>query len=204
MIKGFLGIMEMFASFVLLNLLLFVYSLLIITFIPALAAAIETMHKWKKEGLSPYFIHSFHTSFKKHAGKTSLTLSGIWFAGLTILAADAWLAASFVMAMADVLYVTAILFFVMWLLMMPYMTVQTMKTDLNVIGIIKNSFLLLWIEWKRSLAMLAIFAACLTGVLIMPFISLITGSLLAISIYSIFIPVIRTYYTAPLPREVME
>ncbi|MEW9502787.1 DUF624 domain-containing protein [Jeotgalibacillus marinus] len=202
--KGFLGVMEMFASFVLLNIMLFFYSLLFVTFIPALAATMEIMHKWKKEGLTPYFLKSFHSSFKKHAHATSLLISGIWIAGLVVLALDAWFSATIVMPLSDVLYVFSVLFFFIWLLMLPYIIVQVMRVDLTIRGVLKNSFFLLWIEWKRTFLMLLVLILLSVGIMMSPFILIISGSLFAISIYSIFLPIISTYYLSPKSREVYE
>ncbi|PPA71018.1 DUF624 domain-containing protein [Jeotgalibacillus proteolyticus] len=202
--QGFLGVMEMFASFVLLNVMFFVYSLALITFIPALAATIETLHSWKKKGLNPYFAKSFHQSFKKHANTTALSLSGLWAAGLLILAADIWLVTAIDMKFSDTILAAASIAFIVWLMMLPYMTVHVMKVELKFLPILKNSFLLLWIEWKRTVLLFFMFVIGAAGILTMPFLLLISGSLLAISVYSIFMPMLAAYYVSPHSGEALK
>lgn len=202
--KGFIGIMEMFASFVVLNVLLFCYSLFLVTFIPALAAAIEIMHKWKHEGLTPYFLKNFHSYFKKHAHRKSTFSSGIWIAGAAVLAIDACLAATISTSYSDLLYAFSMLFLLGWVLMVPYITIQLMKVELNPAHVFKNSFFLLWIEWKKTLAMLLFTIALAASIMILPFLLILAGSLVAIFFYSLFLPIISTRNLSTDFKEVLE
>ncbi len=188
----FFRILNIFAHFVLLNLLWLLCALPVITLIPATSALFSVVRQWLISGIdagsTQLFFHYFKANFKR-----SFSIGLLWLLAGLILFIDFYLVSQ-VQFTGDFFVLILIIFAsIIYLFVTLYSLCIMAHYELTVMETLKNALFLSVSHLLRSVLSLLIIGLALVLVFYLPFMIFIVGSVLAFILYNIFhtIPVVK-------------
>lgn len=182
---------ELFGSFLLLNLMWLLFSLPVITLFPSTSAMFEVIKKWKAEGVDSWVFQPFFQAFKKHF-KLSVTLEIIWLAILASLSVDLYFLGHVHFPGRGFLLVILFMFFLVYGLMSVHLFSLIVRATLTLGSLLKNALLLALGKLFTSLTTLIVVLAMVALALHFPIAILMLGSLTAFLLYSVSLKVLHS------------
>jgi uncharacterized membrane protein YesL len=178
-------ILTVFSYFFLLNIMWFVSCLFIVTVFPATTAMFGTVRKWIREGFDVGIFHVYFQQFKENF-KKSFLIGLMWTVAFVIIYLD--LTIVFQNEFPGKSLLVAVLFFFGIILAFTtvYVFFVLVNYELSIIHTLKNSLLLSISKMNYTVLFIGMILLTLVLVYYFPFFLLISGSLLAFSMYGIF------------------
>jgi uncharacterized membrane protein YesL len=178
-------ILTVFSYFFLLNVMWFVSCLLVVTIFPATTAMFGTVRKWIREGFDVGIFHVYFQQFKENF-KKSFLIGLMWIIAFMILYLDLFIV--FQNEFPGKSLLVAILFF--FCIILAFTTVYVffvlVNYELSIIHTLKNSLLLSISKMNYTVLFIGMILLTLVIIYYFPFFLLISGSLLAFSMYGVF------------------
>lgn len=188
----FFRILDIFAHFVLLNLLWLLCSLPVITLFPATSALFSVVRQWITSGMDAGATQLFFRFFKENF-KRSFPIGLLWlFAGF-ILLIDFYLVRQINFTGSFFVLILIIFATIIYLFTSLYALFMIAHYELTIIGTLKNALFLSVSYLFRSLLCFVIIMLAFVLVFYLPFLMIIFGSMLAFILYYIFhtIPIVK-------------
>lgn len=181
----FFTILDIFAHFVLLNILWLIMCIPIITIFPATTALYSVVRKWITEGTEVGAIQLFFTSFRENF-KKSFIIGLFWLIAGLILYFD--LSVLFQIEFTGRFFVFILLAFstMLYVFISIYVFFVLVQYELSIIHTIKNALILSVSRLLHTLLFLIIIAGGLILTYYFNFLMIIFGSMLAFILYYIF------------------
>ncbi|MFD1849740.1 YesL family protein [Oceanobacillus bengalensis] len=178
-------VLDIFAHFVLLNLLWVLFCIPIITFFPATAALVGVSKKWVTEGIEVGTVRIFLRSFKENF-KKSLVIGIIWMLAGLILYLDFSILLHTEFPMRTVVFSLLVFASLIYLFMSVYVLLILVENQLSILHTIRNTLFLSIGYVYYTITFLIIIAVSLLLTLKFPILFMVFGSTLAFIVSSIF------------------
>jgi uncharacterized membrane protein YesL len=183
--SAFNQIMSVFTSFVLLNFLWVLFCLPVVTIFPATAALFGTVRKWIKVGFDvgilKVFVQEFKDNFKK-----SFSLGFLWIVGFLILYMDISIVLQNEFTGKSLLLILLLFFTLLFAFVSIYLFFILVNYELTILHTVKNSLLLSLSHMNYTVLFLGMILAVFIVIYYFPFFLLVSGSLLAFTMYGMF------------------
>src|SRR5690625_2719829 len=181
----FFRILDIFAHFVLLNILWVILCIPIITIFPATTALYSVVRKWITEGTDAGAIQLFFTSFKENFKKRFI-IGLLWLIAGFILYFD--LSILLQIEFTGKFFVFILLCFstILYVFISIYVFFVLVQYELSVVHTIKNALILSLSRLLHTLLFLVIIAGALIITYYFKIFIMIFGSMLAFVLYNIF------------------
>lgn len=181
----FFRILDIFAHFVLLNVLWIILCIPVLTIFPATTALFSVVRKWVSEGTDAGVFHLFFTSFKENF-KKSFTIGIMWTIAGSILYFDLALLLEIEFTGRYFLFILLIFSAIIYIFISIYLFFLLAHYDLSVLHTIKNALLLSVSNLYHTVLCLVIIGGASIIIYYFPVFIMIFGSVLAFILYNIF------------------
>ncbi|MRX73268.1 DUF624 domain-containing protein [Bacillus lacus] len=181
----FYHILHVFTSFFLLNLLWFLCCLPVVTIFPATAAMFGTARVWIKSGIDTGVVKVFFSEFRMNV-KKSMILGILWTAGFLVLYMNYSIMLQSDFALSKLLLILLIFVSLLFCFITLYSFFLLVNYELSIIHIIKNSLLLALSQMNYTLLFFGMILLTIMIVYYIPFLLIVSGSLLSFSMYGLF------------------
>ncbi|SHM97836.1 YesL family protein [Gracilibacillus kekensis] len=181
----FFRIIDIFAHFLLLNVLWVICCIPILTIFPATTALFGVVRRWHTEGTDAGVVYLFFLLFKDNF-KKSFIIGIMWLVAGFILYFD--LSILMQVDFTGKLFVLILLIFssVLYLFISIYIFFVFVHYELSVIQSLKNALFLSIGYYLQTILIILIIVGVLTVTYFAPVFLMIVGSVLAFSIYNVF------------------
>jgi len=181
----FFRILDIFAHFVLLNILWIVLCIPIITIFPATTALYSVVRKWVTEGIEAGAIQLFFTSFKQNFKKSFIT-GLFWLMAGLILYFDLSILMQIEFTGKYFVFILLTFSTILYVFISIYVFFILVQYQLSIAHTIKHALILSVSRLLHTLLFLVIIAVALFFTYYFKFLIIIFGSMLAFIMYNIF------------------
>lgn len=181
----FFRILDIFAHFVLLNILWIALCIPIITIFPATTALYSVVRKWVTEGIEVGAIQLFFTSFKKNF-KKSFIIGLLWLIAGLILYFDLSILMQIEFTGKYFVFILLTFSTILYVFISIYVFFILVQYQLSIAHTIKYALILSVSRLLHTLLFLVIIAGALIFTYYLKFLIIIFGSMLAFIMYNIF------------------
>jgi len=181
----FFRILDIFAHFVLLNILWIALCIPIITIFPATTALYSVVRKWVTEGIEVGAIQLFFTSFKKNF-KKSFIIGLFWLIAGLILYFDLSILMQIEFTGKYFVFILLTFSTILYVFISIYVFFILVQYQLSIAHTIKYALILSVSRLLHTLLFLVIIAGALIFTYYLKFLIIIFGSMLAFIMYNIF------------------
>lgn len=181
----FFRILDIFAHFVLLNVLWIILCLPIITIFPATTALYSVIRKWITEGTDAGVIQLFLTSFKENF-KKSFIIGLLWLVAGLILYFDLSILLQIEFTGRSFVFILLAFSTMLYVFISIYVFFFLVQYELSIVHTIKNALILSVSRLLHTLLFLVIIAGAVVITYYIKIFIIIFGSMLAFVLYYIF------------------
>ncbi len=181
----FFRILDIFAHFVLLNVLWIICCIPIITIFPATTALFGVVRKWHTEGTDAGSIRLFFLLFKDNF-KKSFIIGVLWLVAGFILYFDMSILMQIEFAGKIIVLTLLIFSIILYIFTSIYIFFVLVHNDLSILQSLKNALFLSIGYYAQTLLIVLIIAGAFIITYFAPILLMIFGSVLAFSVYYVF------------------
>lgn len=181
----FFRMLDIFAHFVLLNLIWIICCLPVVTIFPATAALFAVVRKWITEGTDAGTVRLFFGKFRENFRKSFLIGLG-WMVAGVILYVDYSILLQYDIAMKSAIFGILVFASLVYVFMSLYIFFVLVHFELSIVHTLKNALLLSVSHYFHTLLCLAVVGIAIAVSVYFPLLLIVMGSVSAFILYSIF------------------